>query len=60
METLIVPTIDPAYDLATISTWQQAMVPYLKYWHRMLWSGFIFMLAWQLMVYVVFPNIKRS
>ena len=60
METLIVPTVDPNYDLATISAWQQALVPYLVYWQKVLWSLFVFTLTWRLTQYLVLPNVKRS
>lgn len=59
-ESIIVPTLDPNYDLAALSPLQQALLPYEIWWELFLWALFAAILSWKFYEYIIKPYLNES
>lgn len=57
-ESIIVPNLDPAYDLAVLNAFQQMLLPFEFYMEGALWALFAGMLIWKGHEYLVAPYLK--
>ena len=55
---IIVPSLDPNYDLVVLSPLQIALVPYEGWWSLFLWTMFAFLLFYQIYKNLLAPYLK--
>lgn len=55
-ESIIVPEVDTAYDLAFLYPLQQALLPFEPWWELVLWLIFGSVLIWQGYQLIIKPN----
>ncbi len=59
-DSIIVPSFDPNYDLAYLSPFQRALVPYEVWWELFLWAVFAFFLFFIIYHYLIHPYLHES
>jgi hypothetical protein len=59
-ESIIVPVVDRNYDLAHLSPFQSALVPYEVWWELFLWGLFGLILFYKLYHYLILPYLDES
>jgi len=57
-DSIIVPEVDPNYDLAVINSLQSALLPYEVWWSLGLWALFAATLSFVFYHYVLSPYLK--
>ncbi len=59
-ESIIMPTIDPSFDLVRLNPFQAFLLPYEMWWSLFLWIVFAALLSYQIFRYLIAPYLHET